>query len=183
MRIRTRARVCIRLLKWFKLPQYIAADLIVHLMYAGTCHPPVPEVSLRGTESAAEVSGFPAVVSPASPNCTPPGKTNSSTWNASQWIHETPRIPPTSRQNSPTWDNGCARAVTYWPGRSAWAFRQVRGWIIENREWFREIMLEKCRRFNERIAFPRLYLHRPIYFTRGTPLVIPNILLKNPIAY
>lgn len=34
--------------------------------------------------TAAEVSGFPAVVSSDSPNCTPPGKTNSSTWNASQ---------------------------------------------------------------------------------------------------
>lgn len=33
--------------------------------------------------------GFPAVVFVASPNCTPPRKTNSSTWNVSQWIHET----------------------------------------------------------------------------------------------
>lgn len=55
----------------------------------------------RAALTVAEVSGFPAVVSPGSPNCTPPGKTNSSTWNASQWIHETPRIPPTPRQNSP----------------------------------------------------------------------------------
>jgi len=34
--------------------------------------------------TVAEVSGFPAAVSSGSPNCTPPGKTNSSTWNASQ---------------------------------------------------------------------------------------------------
>lgn len=57
----------------------------------------------RTALTVAKVSGFPAVVSPGSPNCTPPGKTNSSTWNASQWIHETPRIPPTPRQDSPIW--------------------------------------------------------------------------------
>jgi len=44
-----------------------------------------------------------------------------------------------------------AKVVTYWHERSAWAFRQVWGWIIENREQFREIVLKKCR-FNEQIA-------------------------------
>lgn len=120
------------------------------------CAMEAPRLALASPEgvfvavTVAEVSGFPAVVSLGSPNCTPPGKTNSSTWNASQWIHETPRIPPTSRQDCLTRTMG-AKVVTYWHERSAWAFRQVWGWIIENREQFREIVLKKCR-FNEQIA-------------------------------
>lgn len=94
-------------------------------------------------------------------NCTPTRKTNSSTWNVSQWIHETSRDPSFPRSDSPhpslplffndtARRNGipdCGRV-----SRHARAFNGFENWIKGNGKRWERDTIRGIGRFLERLS-------------------------------